>query len=318
MTGYIIRRLLSSVPVLLIVSLCVFSLTNLLPGDPVEALLGEEVATTPEVEERLREDLGLNDPLPVQYFNWLRDALSGELGTSIQSKQTVLDALGDRLPVTLQLALVAWCIGVGISIPLGIVAALNRNSWIDQLATVLALSGVAVPAFWMGLMFILIFAVWLNVLPPSGFVNLWDDPADAIKHLALPAITLGVHQTGTLTRQTRSAMLEVLGQDYVRTARSKGLREKRVVLTHALRNAMLPILTVLGIQAGALVGGTVVVEQVFAIPGMGRLAVSAVFAQDIPVIQGVVLVAASSVLLANLLTDLAYGLLDPRIRYGRS
>lgn len=317
MTGYIIRRLLSSVPVLLIVSLCVFSLTNLLPGDPVQALLGEDIAVTPEVEERLREDLGLNDPIPVQYFNWLRSAVSGDLGTSIQSNQGVWEALGDRLPVTLQLALVAWCIGIAISVPLGIVAALNRNSWVDQLATVLALSGVAVPAFWMGLMFILIFAVWFNVLPPSGFVNLWDDPWNAMRHLLLPAITLGVHQTGTLTRQTRSSMLEVLGQDYVRTARSKGLREKRVVISHALRNAMLPILTVLGIQAGALVGGTVVVEQVFAIPGMGRLAVSAVFSQDIPVIQGVVLVAAASVLFANLVTDLLYGLLDPRIRYGR-
>jgi peptide/nickel transport system permease protein len=316
MSGYIVRRLLSAVPVLLIVSLCVFSLTHLLPGDPVEALLGEEVATTPEVEARLRQDLGLNDPLPVQYLNWLRDALTGDLGTSVQNKQKVVDALADRLPVTLQLALVAWAIGIAISVPLGIVAALNRNSWIDQFATVMALSGVAVPAFWMGLMFILVFAVWLNLLPPSGFVNIWDDPLAAARHLVLPAVTLGVHQTGTLTRQTRSAMLEVLGQDYVRTARAKGLLEKRVILIHALRNAMLPILTVLGIQAGALVGGTVVVEQVFAIPGMGRLAVSAVFAQDIPVIQGVVLVAAAAVLLANLVTDVAYGLLDPRIRYG--
>ena len=317
MTGYVIRRLLSSVPVLLIVSLCVFSLTNLLPGDPVHALLGDEVATTPEVEARLREELGLNDPLPVQYLRWLGNALRGELGTSIQSKQKVTEALGNRLPVTLQLALVAWCIGIAIAVPFGIIAALNRNSWIDQLATVLALSGVAVPAFWMGLMFILVFAVWFKLLPPSGFVSIWDNPVSALQHLALPAITLGVHQTGTLTRQTRSAMLEVLGQDYVRTARSKGLREQRVVVVHALRNAMLPILTVLGIQAGALVGGTVVVEQVFAIPGMGRLAVSSVFAQDIPVIQGVVLVAASAVLLANLVTDLAYGVLDPRIRYGR-
>ena len=317
MTGYVIRRLLSSVPVLLIVSLCVFSLTNLLPGDPVHALLGDEVATTPEVEARLREELGLNDPLPVQYLRWLGNALRGELGTSIQSKQKVTEALGNRLPVTLQLALVAWCIGIAIAVPFGIIAALNRNSWIDQLATVLALSGVAVPAFWMGLMFILVFAVWFKLLPPSGFVSIWDNPVSALQHLALPAITLGVHQTGTLTRQTRSAMLEVLGQDYVRTARSKGLREQRVVVVHALRNAMLPILTVLGIQAGALVGGTVVVEQVFAIPGMGRLAVSSVFAQDIPVIQGVVLVAASAVLLANLVTDLAYGVLDPRIRYGQ-
>ncbi len=317
MTGYIIRRLLSAIPVLLIVSMCVFSLTNLLSGDPVHALLGEDVATTPEVEARLRAELGLNDPLPVQYLSWLRNALQGDLGRSIQSRQSVWDALGERLPVTLQLAFVAWMIGISIAVPLGVVAALRRNSWVDHAATAMALSGVAIPAFWMGLMFILLFAVWLNWLPPSGFVNIWDSPRQAATHLVLPAVTLGLHMTGTLTRQTRSAMLEVLSQDYVRTARSKGLRERRVVLIHSLRNAMLPILTVLGIQAGTLVGGTVVIEQVFAIPGMGRLAVSSVFAQDIPVIQGVVLVAAASVLIANLLTDLAYGVLDPRIRYGR-
>jgi peptide/nickel transport system permease protein len=316
MSGYVIRRLLSSIPVLLIVSMCVFALTNLLPGDPVRALAGNDVVTTPEMEARLRHDLGLDRPLPVQYLHWLGDALTGDLGRSIQSHHQVVDALGERLPVTLQLAIVSWCIGIGIAVPLGVLAALHRDSWIDHSATVLALSGVAMPSFWMGLMLILVFAVWLNVLPPSGFVDLWSNPAEAVRHLALPAFTLGVHMTGTLTRQTRSSMLEVLGQDYVRTARSKGLRERRVITLHALRNAMLPILTVLGIQAGVLVGGTVVIEQVFAIPGMGRLAVSAVFAQDIPVIQGVVLVAAGAVLLANLLTDLAYGLLDPRIRYG--
>ncbi|MGD9890290.1 MAG: nickel ABC transporter permease [Dehalococcoidia bacterium] len=317
MTGYLIRRLLNAIPVLLLVSIAVFSLTNLLSGDPVHALLGEEVVITPEVEEQLREDLGLNDPLPVQYLTWLTNALRGDLGESIQTHQPVVDALRERLPVTLQLALAAWLIGVAISLPLGVIAAVKRNSWIDHAATVVALSGVAMPSFWMGLMFILIFAVWMNVLPPSGFVNLWDDPMQSLRYLILPAVTLGLHMTGSLTRQTRSSMLEVLNQDFVRTARSKGLKERRIIVLHAMRNAMLPVLTVLGIQAGGLVGGTVVIEQVFAIPGMGRLAVSSVFAQDIPVIQGVVLLAAAAVLIANLLTDLLYGVLDPRIRYGR-
>jgi peptide/nickel transport system permease protein len=317
MTGYILRRLLNAIPVLLLVSVGVFSLTNLLSGDPVQALLGDEVATTPEVEAKLREDLGLNDPLPVQYWHWLSKAVRGDLGQSIQTHQGVWEAIGSRLPVTLQLAISAWAIGVAISIPLGVLSALKRNTWIDHTATVIALSGVAVPSFWMGLMFILFFGVWLKWLPPSGFVNLWDNPRTAITHLILPAVTLGVHMTASLTRQTRSSMLETLNQDYVRTARAKGLREKRVVILHALRNALLPVLTLLGIQAGTLVGGTVIIEQVFAIPGMGRLAVSSVFSQDIPVIQGVVLLAASAVLFANLVTDLLYSVMDPRIRYGR-
>lgn len=185
------------------------------------------------------------------------------------------------------------------------------------MATVIALGGVAMPSFWMGLMFILVFGVWFQWLPPSGFVSVFDSPLEAAKYLIMPAVTLGLHQTGSLTRQMRSSMVEVLTQDYVRTARAKGLKERSVLISHALRNATLPVLTILGLQAGALVGGTVVIEQVFAIPGMGRLALSAVMSQDIPVLQGVVLVAAVAVLAANLLTDLLYGVLDPRIRYGR-
>ena len=317
MTGYILRRMLSAIPVLLFVSIAVFALTNLISGDPVRALMGNDVAGTPELEARLREDLGLNDPLPVQYAHWLEDALRGDLGRSIQTHRPVREAIADRLPTTLQLAILSWAIGIAISLPLGIAAALKRNTWVDHLATMLALSGVAMPSFWMGLMLILFFSVWFHILPPSGFVSLFDNPTEAIQHLALPAITLGLHQTGSLTRQMRSSMVEVLNQDYVRTARAKGLRERHVVIIHAVRNAMLPVLTVLGLQAGALVGGTVIIEQVFAIPGMGRLALSSVLSHDIPVIQGVVLVAAFAVLAANLITDVLYGTLDPRIRYGR-
>ncbi|HXH21588.1 MAG TPA: ABC transporter permease [Dehalococcoidia bacterium] len=316
MSGYIMRRALNAIPVLLLITLGVFALQHL-TGDPVQALIGGDIASTPELEERLRQDLGLNDPMPVQYLRWLGNVLTGDLGRSIQNHRPVHETIADRLPVTLQLALCAWAIGVAISLPLGTIAAVKRNTWIDHTATVMALSGVAIPAFWMGLMFILIFGVWFQVLPPSGFVLLWEDPVDGVRHLILPALTLGLHQTGSLTRQMRSSMVEVLSQDYIRTARSKGLVERSVILGHGARNALLPVLTILGIQAGGLIAGTVVVEQVFAIPGMGRLALSAVTSQDIPLVQGFVLLAAIAVVSANLITDVLYGVLDPRIRYGR-
>ena len=318
MSGYIIRRALNSIPVLIVVSLMVFALTNVMSGDPVEAISGgSEASLTPEAIEELRKELGLDDPLPVQYLRWLGNAVRGDLGNSITTNRPVTEVIGQRLPTTLQLTFVAWCIAVAISIPLGIIAGVKRNTWVDHTATIIALGGVAMPAFWMGLMFILVFGVWWQILPPSGFVSIADNPVEAAKYLVLPAVTLGLHQTGSLTRQMRSSMVEVLNQDYVRTARAKGLLESRVVILHGVRNAMLPVLTVLGLQAGALVGGTVVIEQVFAIPGMGRLALTSVLAQDIPVIQGVVLVAALAVLLANLVTDLLYSVVDPRIRYAR-
>jgi peptide/nickel transport system permease protein len=313
--GYIIRRALNAIPVLLFVSVGVFALTSL-TGDPVQALIGGDIASNPELEARLNHDLGLDKPLPIQYVNWLKSAAQGDLGRSIQTHRPVTEALRDRLPTTLQLAGAAWLIGICISLPLGVLAAVRQNTWVDHAATVVALSGVAVPSFWMGLMFILLFGVWWKVLPPSGFVSLVDSPGDALKHLVLPALTLGLHQTGSLTRQMRSSMVEVLNQDYIRTARAKGLVERHVIISHGVRNAMLPVLTVLGLQAGALVGGTVVIEQVFAIPGMGRLALSSVLTHDIPVIQGFVLLAAFAVVFTNLITDLLYGVLDPRIRYG--
>jgi len=292
-----------------------FSLTNVLGGDPLLALMGEEDGRlAPEAEALLREELGLNDPLPIQYLNWLFDAIRGDLGTSIQSGQPVTEALLDRIPVTFQLGMTAWIFAIAFAIPLGMFAAISRNTWKDQAATALALAGVATPSFWMGLMLILVFAVWFRLLPPSGFVNLWDDPIDGAKHLVLPGITLGVNLIGTVARQTRSAMLEVLGQDYIRTARAKGLLERVVLTKHALRNAMLPVVTVLGLQFANLLGGTVIIEQVFAIPGVGRLALGAVFAQDFPVVQGAVLLAALATLAGNLWADIMYTIFDPRIR----
>jgi peptide/nickel transport system permease protein len=312
---FIVRRVISTIPVLIIVSMLTFSLTNVLGGDPLLALLGEETVLEPEAEAIMREELGLNDPLPIQYLTWARAALQGDLGTSIQSGQPVTEALRARLPVTIQLAALAWAMSITIALPLGVISAIRRNSWQDHTATGLALAGVATPSFWMGLMLILVVSVWFQLLPPSGFVNLWDDPVDSLKHLALPALTLGVNLIGTVTRQTRSSMLEVLGQDYVRTARAKGLKERVVITRHAMRNAMLPVVTILGLQFANLLGGTIIIEQVFAIPGVGRLALGAVFAQDLPVVQGAVLLAALATLLGNLWADIMYSVFDPRIKY---
>lgn len=300
---------------LIIVSVLTFSLTNVLGGDPLLALLGEETVLEPEAEALMREELGLNDPLPIQYLTWARAAIRGDLGTSIQSGQPVTEALRARLPVTIQLAALAWAMSITIALPLGVISAIRRNSWQDHTATGLALAGVATPSFWMGLMLILVVSVWFQLLPPSGFVNLWDDPVESLKHLALPGITLGVNLIGTVTRQTRSSMLEVLGQDYVRTARAKGLKERVVITRHAMKNAMLPVVTILGLQFANLLGGTVIIEQVFAIPGVGRLALGAVFAQDLPVVQGAVLLAALATLLGNLWADIMYSVFDPRIKY---
>jgi len=300
-----------------LVSIMTFSLTNVLGGDPLLALMGEEEGRlAPEAEALMREELGLNDPLPIQYLNWLFNALQGDLGRSIQTGQPVTEALLDRLPVTIQLGMAAWGFALVLAIPLGMIAAISRDTWRDQAATALALGGVAMPSFWMGLMLILLFAVWLRLLPPSGFVHIWDDPIAGAKHLILPGITLGVDLIGSVARQTRSSMLEVLGQDYIRTARAKGLAERVVLTRHALRNAMLPVVTVLGLQFANLLGGTVIIEQVFAIPGVGRLTLGAVFAQDMPVVQGAVLLAAIATLAGNLWADIMYTVFDPRIRVG--
>lgn len=316
MIRFTLHRVTSTIPVLFIVTVLTFSLTNVLGGDPLYSLIGEdEVVLTPEAEEQLRHELGLDRPLPVQYLSWLSDALRGDLGQSFQTKESVASAIGDRLPVTLQLAAVAWLFAVVIALPLGIAAAVRRSTWVDHAASSLALAGVATPSFWMGLMLILVVGVWLRLLPPSGFVGVWDSPLQALQYMILPGLTLGVNLIGTIARQTRSGMLEVLGQDYIRTARAKGLRERTVLTKHALRNAMLPVLTVLGLQFANLIGGTVIIEQVFAIPGIGRLAVASVFAQDFPMIQGVVLLAAVATLIGNLLTDIMYSVFDPRIKF---
>ena len=315
MRRYVARRLLQMVPVLLLVTFGVYSLLLLLPGDPVLAMLSESEQLDQRLVEQYRRDLGLDRPVPVQYALWLGRFLQGDWGKSIKTNRPVAEEIRARLPATLHLGLFAWVISLLIAIPTGVIAATRRGTPFDHAATAFAVGGVAIPSFWQGIILILVFAVFFRLVPVSGFVSFTEDPLRSLKHLVLPAVTLGTSIAAVTMRQTRSAMLEVLAQDYVRTARAKGLREPTVLLDHALRNALLPVVTIMGLQVGNLIGGSVIIETIFAVPGVGSLAVSSIFNRDFPVVQALVFIVALSVMTANLLTDLAYGVLDPRIRY---
>ncbi len=316
MWRYVLQRLLALIPVVFIVSIVTFAFIHLLPGDPVVALMGPEAGNaSPERIEARRHELGLDRALVVQYVDWVGNAVRGDLGVSAVTNQKVSEALSDRFPVTLHLAVASLLVAVIIAVPAGITSAYRRNTPLDRVLTILALTGVAMPSFWLGILLILLFAVQFQWLPPSGFVSITTDPLECLRHLVLPAIALGTVQSAVIMRQVRSSLLEVLREDYVRTARAKGLNERKVIVGHALRNAMLPVVTVVGIQVSALLGGSVVVETVFAMPGLGRYAVDAIFIRDYPVVQAVVLVTALIVVLSSLMTDLSYALLDPRIRY---
>jgi peptide/nickel transport system permease protein len=313
MWRYVLQRLLESVIVVFFVTLAVFAFIQALPGDPVVALIGGQGGDRETIELK-RKELGLDRPIPVQYGEWVSGLLRGDLGTSAVSREPIFEALKSRIPVTFQLAVASFIVTLLIAVPSGILAAYFWRSWLDRFMTVLALVGVAMPSFWLGILLILLFSVELGWLPPSGFVSLTKDPADALRYLILPAVALGASQAGVVMRQTRSSLLEVLKQDYVRTARAKGLTEYSVVAGHALRNALLPVVTIVGLQIGRLLGGSVIVESVFAMPGLGRYAVNAIFAHDYPVVQATVLLAAVVVIVSNLVTDLMYVLLDPRIK----
>ena len=313
MGGYIARRCLQAVGVLLGVSVLVFLIMHLVPGDPVRVALGTrfEQATY----DALRERAGLNDPLVVQYFNWIGRALVGDLGVSFRSGQPVTVLILERLPATLSLAGGAILVALLISVPLGVLSAVRQGSVLDYAATTFSQFGISVPDFWMGILLILLFSLQLDLLPPSGYVPLLEDPWSWFTHLIMPAVTVGVVSGSILTRFVRSSMLEALGQDYTRTARSKGLRERLVVRRHVLRNALVSVITVAGLQLAYLLSGVVVVEQVFAWPGLGLLALGAVETRDYPVLQGAVMLFAFFFLLVNLVVDLLYAFLDPRIRY---
>jgi peptide/nickel transport system permease protein len=319
-TRYIAGRLLMTVPVLFVVSVIVFSLMHMLPGDPVQALYPvEDSRVTPEerqvIIDRIRARYGLDDPVPVQYVRWVTRAAHGDLGTSIRTKEPVGRMIRDRVPVTAQLALLLLTIAVLIALPVGVISAMTRNSPLDLTFTTLAMAGVALPNFFLGMLLILFFTYELHLLPPPGnYVSLWDDPVQSLKLMVLPATALGLGAAAVLMRLVRSSLLEVMAQDYIRTARAKGLTGRRVVVDHGLRNALLSVVTVLGLQFIHLLGGTVIIEQIFALPGLGRMVVTAIRAFDFPVVQGFVLFIGVVVVLGNLLVDLLYAVLDPRIR----
>ena len=316
MGKYLLRRLLYFVPVMFLVSVVVFAITMLLPGDPAMAFLGDAMGRDKVAYEAMRKELGLDRPIPVQYASWLARAVKGDLGRSVRTREPVVEGLRARLPVTVQLTAMALCFAVIVAVPVGIVSATRPNSWLDTIGTVVAVGVVAIPEFWLGILMIYLFAVWLQVLPSSGYVPLAAGLWGSAQSMIMPAIALGTTVTAVTMRQVRASLLEVLRQEYVVTARAKGLPESRVVRVHAVKNALIPVVTILGLQIGRLMGGAVVVETIFALPGMGRLAADSIFFRDFPMLQGVVLLMATAVLAFNLLTDMVYAYLDPRIRYG--
>ncbi|MFM2481952.1 ABC transporter permease [Celerinatantimonas sp. YJH-8] len=308
------KRILLAIPTLLLVSMMVFSLQKMLPGDPVLAMAGEE--RDPAVISALREKYHLNDPIPTQYIRWLERAVHGDLGISLRTDQPVLAMIQQKLPVTVELALLSMLIALLIGISMGIVAAVKKGTWLDYSANFVALSGISIPNFWLGVLLILLFSVKLKWLPASGFVPFGQEPLANIRSLILPAIVLGTGLSATLMRHTRASMLSVLQSDYIRTAQAKGLLPHQVILKHAFRNALIPIVTLTALLFGELLGGAVLTEQVFTIPGFGKMIVDAVFNRDYAVVQGVVLVVASGFLLLNMLADVLYVLINPRLRNG--
>jgi peptide/nickel transport system permease protein len=304
---------MTTLPVLFLVTLGVFLLIHLVPGDPVEAMMGESQDATAKVA--LRQQLGLDRPLYEQYVNWGGRLLQGDFGRSVRTGQPVLEDVGHRLRPTLELTLFAMSISLLIAFPVAILSATRRNSAFDNMGTTFALFGICMPNFLIALLLIFVFGVRLHWLPISSFVDPFEDPLNGLRSLTLPAITLGLALAAVITRTLRSSLLETLGEDYVRTARAKGLGEQAIMRSHALKNALIPVVTVLGLQIGTLVGGAVITEYIFALPGVGRLVVDAVFARDYPQVQGVVLLIALGFIATNLVVDIAYSWLDPRIRY---
>ena len=312
MLQLILRRILIMIPVLFLVSVMVFSLVLLVPGDPAVTLSGENA--TQEQIAATRERLGLDDPVLVQYGRWVSHAVRGDLGKSLYSGQDVTDLIVQRMPVTLSLAAGAIVLSLVIGIPAGLLSALRRGRWTDRVFGLGAASALAMPNYFVAMLLILFFAIWHRWLPATGFVPFSESPWEWGKHLILPWVTLGVASAAVITRQLRSSMIGVLGQDYVRTARAKGLRSRTVVLKHSTKNAAIPVVTVLGTQVAFLLGGSVIIERVFAMAGVGELTVTAVLQRDMPIIQGVVVVTTVIVLVANLLVDIAYGYLNPKVR----
>ncbi len=312
MAEFLTRRLLVSALVLGLVSIMVFGALRLLPGDPARVMAGVEADD--EGLQAVREKYGLNDPIPVQYLRWIWLALQGDLGESIRTRVPVAQTVAQKLPITIELAVLSLLLAVVIAIPMGVMSAVRKNTVWDYLANGISLSGVSIPNFWLGILLILLFSVYLGWLPASGFVPFWENPLGNLVRMLMPCTVLGARAAAVLMRQTRNAVIEALTSDYVRTAYAKGLPERPVLIRHALRNSLIPVVTVMGILAGELIGGAVVTELIFVVPGFGRLILEAVFQRDYPMVQGVILITAGGFVLINLLVDVSYSLLNPRIR----
>lgn len=313
MYAYLLRRILATIPVMLVVALFVFALLHLSPGDPAAVIAGD--AASPADIARIRHSLGLDNPLHVQLGIWLWHVVHGDLGTSIHSGVPVLTLIGQRLEPTLALSATTMGLAVLLAVPLGIVAAWKVGTWIDRLVMVVAILGFSLPVFWLGFLFIYGFAIQLQLLPVQGYSSITQGFLPFARHIILPSLTLGMVYMALITRMTRASMLEVLREDYIRTAHAKGLKPCVVLLLHGLKNASLPIVTIIGVGVALLIGGVAVTESVFAIPGLGRLTVDAILHRDYPVIQGIILVFSGVYVGINVLVDLAYTCLDPRIRY---
>jgi peptide/nickel transport system permease protein len=313
MARYVLYRLIQLLPLLVLASIGVWLMIYLIPGDPAIALLGSDA--TPEQLARARIAMGLDRPLLVQYGRWVGRVVRGDLGVSYLNGLPVTTMLAQRIPVTLQLTLASLVVALVIAVPLGIASAVRPRSWIARVVTGYNALAMAVPTFWLGILLVLCFGLWLRWLPTSGFVPVWQEPGRALRFMVLPAFTLGAYVSAVLARFTRAALLETLYQDYVRTARAKGLGERPVIGLHALRNALLPVVTVVGLQFGAFMGGAVITEALFDYPGLGRMLLQAIITRDYTVVQGTILFVVVAFVVINLVTDLAYALLDPRIRY---
>jgi peptide/nickel transport system permease protein len=313
MFRFILQRVVETIPVLILMSMLVFGLVFLLPGDPVLGMLGPGAQVDDEAVARLRADLRLDEPIPMQYVAWLGNVVQGDLGRSVTTKQPVLDAFLTRLPVSAMLAGYAIVVMILVAVPLGTLAAVKRGTMWDLMASGISVVGLAVPGFWLAILLVMLFAVRLDWLPASGYVSPTESPWGTLRSLFLPALALGAAGAGSLTRQLRSSLLEVLQEDYVRTARAKGLRGRAVLFRHAMRNALIPSVTVLGLSLGNLLGGSLIIESIFLVPGMGSLLVNAIFTRDFPVVQAGTLVIAVGILVINLGVDVIYGFLDPRI-----
>jgi peptide/nickel transport system permease protein len=309
---YLVQRLAISAVTLVVISVIVFTGVRMIPGDPARVMGGTDADEAGLAE--IRAKYGLNDRLPVQYFRWVGLALRGDLGESIRTRESVVSTVAKKLPITVELACLSILVALAIAIPVGVLSAARRNTIWDYLANGISLCGLSVPSFWLGIMLILLLSVRLHWLPASGFVPLWQDPVANLTRMIMPAFVLGATLGAVLMRQTRNSMIEVLGADYIRTAYSKGLPSRAVIFRHAIRNGLIPVVTILGLQMGALMGGAVVTEQIFVVPGFGRLIVESVFTRDYPLVQGVVLITASAYVFINLLVDVSYSLLNPRIR----